>query len=61
MWLHGNTEEPIVSTKDTVNKDSLYHKILFRVETVASICEAKKRAIVSGLMIEGNRRECGDT
>jgi hypothetical protein len=57
MWLHGNTGEPIVSTKDTVNKDSPYQKILFRVETVASICEAKKSAIVSGITIEENRRE----
>lgn len=57
MWLHGNTGEPIVSTKDTVNKDSPYQKILFRVETVASICEAKESAIVSGITIEENRRE----
>jgi hypothetical protein len=57
MWLHGNTREPIVSSQNTVNKDSPYKKILSQMETIASICGAKKRAIVRGIMIEGNRRE----
>ena len=57
MWLHGNTGEPIVSSKDTENEDCPYQKILSRMETVASICGAKKRAIVRGIMIGGNRRE----
>jgi hypothetical protein len=39
---------------NTVNKDSPHPKILSQMETIAFICGAKKRAIVRGIVIEGN-------
>ncbi|HZK95652.1 MAG TPA: hypothetical protein VFC67_15710 [Prolixibacteraceae bacterium] len=53
----GTRESLLSPQKNTVNKDSPYQKILSLMETIASICGAKKRAIVRGIMIEGNRRE----
>src|SRR5659263_402145 len=43
----GTRESLLSPQKNTVDKDSPYQKILSLMETIASICGAKKRALVN--------------